>query len=52
MYKADSILENEAHKILWDLEIQAYHLTPARRPKLVIVNKEKKRKKEKREPVE
>ena len=33
---------NETHKILWDFEIEADHLISARRPDLMIVNKEKK----------
>ena len=41
MYKGESTLENETHKILWDFEIQTDHLIPARRPNLVLINKKK-----------
>ena len=41
VHKQESALENETHKILWDFETQTDHLTPARRPDLVIVNKKK-----------
>ena len=37
MHNPESTLENETHKILWDLEIQTNHLILARRPDLVIV---------------
>ena len=30
--------QNETHNILWNLEIQTYHLIPARKPDLVIDN--------------
>ena len=43
MHNLKSILENETHKLLWDFEIQMDHLISARRPDLVIINKEKKR---------
>ena len=39
MHKPESVQENTTYKILWDFEIQIYHLTPARRPDLVIINK-------------
>ena len=32
MPKPESVLENETHRILWDLEIQMDHPIPARRP--------------------
>ena len=51
MYKQEAVLENEILKILWDFEIKADHLIPARRPDLVIIN-QKKKKKKKREPAE
>ena len=41
MYKPESVLENEIHKILWDFKIQIDHLIPTRRQDLVIVNKTK-----------
>ena len=30
MYKPESVLENEMHKLLWDFEIQMDHLISAR----------------------
>ena len=30
------VLENDTHKLLWDLNIQTDHLIPARRPDLII----------------
>ena len=30
MHKLETVLENERHKILWDLEIQTDHSIPAR----------------------
>ena len=39
MHNPESVLKNETHKVLWDFEIQTNHLTSARRPDLVIVNK-------------
>ena len=47
MHKPESILENEAHKILLNFQVQTGHLIPARRPDVVILNKKKKKKKEK-----
>ena len=41
MHKPKSVLENEMHKILWDFEIKTDHLIPARRSKLVLINKKK-----------
>ena len=35
MHNPESALENEAHKILWDFEIQMDQLISARRPDLV-----------------
>ena len=39
MRNAESVLENEMHKLLRDFEIQMDHIISARRPELVIVNK-------------
>ena len=33
------VLENKTHKLLWNFEIQTDHLISARRPDLVIINK-------------
>ena len=47
MHNTASVLENDAHKLLWDFYIQSGHLITARRPDLIIINKKKKKKKEK-----
>ena len=44
MRNPESVFEYKMHKILWNFGIQTDHLTPARRPDLVIVNKKKKNK--------
>ena len=41
MHNPKSVLENEMLKLLWDFEIQTDHLISARRPDLVIVDKNK-----------
>ena len=47
MHNPAPVLENDAHKLLWDFNIQTNHLIPPRRPDLIIINKkEKKEKKE------
>ena len=49
MHNPASVLENDMHKLLWDVDIQTDHLISARRLDLIIINnkkrKEKKRKK-------
>ena len=42
MRNAESVLENETNKILWNFKIQTDHLIPDRRLDLVIVNEKKK----------
>ena len=42
MHNPAPILENAAHKLLWDFNIQTDHLIPARRTDLVIIIKKKK----------
>ena len=42
MQNPASVLENDAHKLLWDFDIQRDHLISARRPDLIIINKKKK----------
>ena len=37
----DPVLENNAHKLLWDFDIHTDHLISARRPDLIIINKKK-----------
>ena len=39
MYNPVSVMENDAHKLLWDFEVQMDHLISARRPDLIIINK-------------
>ena len=46
MHNPESVKGNETHKIIWDFVILMDHLISARRPDLVIVNKEKREKKE------
>ena len=46
IHNLGSVLENETHKLLWDIEIQMDHQISASRPDLVIDNKKKKKKKE------
>ena len=44
MHNPATVLENDSHKLLWDFNIQADHLIPARRPDLMIIKKKKERK--------
>ena len=44
-HKPESVVENEMHKVLWDFEIQTDHLSLARRPDLILINKKKKKRK-------
>ena len=39
MNKPKSVLEYETHKLLWDFDIQTDHLTSARQPDFIIINK-------------
>ena len=41
MHNPAPVLENDSHKLLWDFNIQTDHLIPARRPDLIIINKNK-----------
>ena len=41
LHNPESVLESETQKLFWDFEIQTYHLILARRPGLIIINKEK-----------
>ena len=41
MHNPASVLEIDTHKLLWDFDIQTYHLISARRPDLIIMNKKK-----------
>ena len=40
-HEPGSVLENEDYKILWDFSIQTDHVIEARRPDLVVVDKER-----------
>ena len=40
MHKLESVLANEAHKILRDFEIQMNHQIPTGRPDLELINKD------------
>ena len=37
------VQENDTHKLQWDFDIHTDHLISARRPDLIIINKQKKR---------
>ena len=39
MHNPAPVLENDTHKLLWDLDIHTDHLISARRPDLIIINK-------------
>ena len=41
MYKPESMLENEIHKLLLDFKIQTEHLISARWSDLIIINNKK-----------
>ena len=41
MHNPASFLENDMHKLLWDIDIHTDHLILARRPDLIIINKKK-----------
>ena len=41
MHKPASVFENDTHTLLWDFDIQTDHLIPAKRPYLIIINKER-----------
>ena len=41
MHNSAPVLENDAHKLLWDFNIQTDQLISARRPDLIIINKNK-----------
>ena len=40
-HEPESVLESEDYKILWDFSIQTDHVIEARRPDLVVVDKER-----------
>ena len=39
MHNPAPVLENDSNKRLWNFDIQADHLIPARRPDLIKINK-------------
>ena len=41
MHNPAPVLENNTHKLLWDLDIHTDHLISARIPDLIIINKKK-----------
>ena len=43
MHNPAPVQENDTHKLLWDFDIKIDHLISARRPDLIIMNKNKKR---------
>ena len=43
MHNPALVLENDTHKLLWDFDIQTFHLISARRADLIIINKKKKK---------
>ena len=40
-HEPESVLENEDYKILWNFIIQTNHVVEARRPDLIVVDKER-----------
>ena len=38
MQNPAAVLENDTHKLLWDFDIQTYHLISARRPDFIVIN--------------
>ena len=44
MHKPEYVQENETHKLLWNFVLQTDHLIPARRPDLIIIDKNEKKK--------
>ena len=43
MHSPAYVLENDIHKLVWDFDIQTDHLISARRPDLIIINNNKKK---------
>ena len=44
MHNPAPVLENDTHKLLWDINMQTDNLIPARRQDLTIINKKKRKK--------
>ena len=43
MHKPACVLENDIHKFVWDFDIQTDHTISARRPDLILINNNKKK---------
>ena len=41
MHNPAPVLENDSHKVLWDVNIKTDQLIPARTPDLIIINKKR-----------
>ena len=41
------VLENDTHKLQWDINIHTDHLIPAKRADFIMINKKKKKKRKK-----
>ena len=39
MHNPAPVLENDTHKLQWDFDIQTDNLISARRPEIIIINK-------------
>ena len=39
MHNPAPVLENDPHKLQWDFNLQTDHQIPARRPDLIVINK-------------
>ena len=46
MHNPAAVLENDTHKLLWDLDIQTDHLISTRRPDFIVINNNNNNKKE------
>ena len=43
MHNSTSVQENGTHKLLWDFDVQTDHQISAKRPDLIIINNNKKK---------
>ena len=41
-HESESVVENDGLKLLWDVNIQCDHIIEARRPDIVVINKQEK----------
>ena len=48
MHNPAPVLENDTHKLLWDIDLHTDHLMSARRPDLIIINKNNNQQKKER----